>query len=151
MATLSGTSGNVTFANNYTAHVHSWSADIVTEALEVTAWQLGTGTPNPDLPWRSYIPGLSGWSGSFDCYLDGNELPEPGKVVGGSTVFWLQLNIDDYHYYEGYAICTAVRPSAPIEGVQSVTIEFQGSLSLGAVTTTAAPGGPAPTTTTGLL
>jgi hypothetical protein len=135
MSTVAGKEGNVIHEGLYTAHVHEWSADVEAEALEDTAWQLGSGTPNPELPWRTFISGLKTWSGSYSCFLDTIEVPEVGAIA------WLKLYVDAVHWFEGYAMVTGVHPSAPVDGITEATFDFQGTLHMGVEvpTTTTAP------------
>lgn len=156
MATIAGYHGLVRWPGKYTHHVHAWSIDYVADALEDTAWEYtsspggawvveaGTGGDG----WRTYIVGLQGWTGSYECYLDKCRLPS--LVVGTETEITLYVNYPN-HYFHGLAIVSAISVSAPIEGIQTVTVNFQGNLRLyRECSTTTVTTAPATTTTTAL-
>lgn len=153
MATIAGYHGFVRWPGKYTVHVHAWSIDYVADALEDTAWEYtstagghwvveaGTGGDG----WRTYIVGLQGWTGSYECYMDNCRLPS--VTVGVETEITLYVNYPTSYFY-GLAIVSAISASAPIEGIQTVTINFQGNLRLyRECTTTTTTEAPTPTTT----
>lgn len=160
MATIAGYHGFVRWPGKYTRHVHAWSIDYVADALEDTAWEYtstaggswqvipGTGGDG----WRTYIVGLQGWTGSYECYVDNCELVD--VVIGAETEITLFVDYP-YVYFQGFAIISGFSQSAPIEGIQTVTINFQGDMRLfrycSTTTVTAVPATTttvAPTTTT---
>jgi len=130
MATLHGKEGRVIWPGKYTSHVHSWSADIEYEVVEDTAWEYEStaldATPVPGTGgagWRTYIYGLKTFSGSFDCYMDGTS---PPSVDPGTAAEIYLVNKNGTSYWHGMAIVTGTSVEAPIEGIQEVTIDFQG-------------------------
>lgn len=125
MATLSGTEGRVVFSNNYVSHVHAWSMDAVADALEDTNWDWAA----EDEGWRSYIFGLKAYTGTYECYAASASFPE--FTAANMVACRLRLYLDDNSFFEGYALCTGHHPSAPIDGIQTITIDFQGTLNLG--------------------
>lgn len=128
MAHIAGKSGAVfigTAGDGDEAEVgdcKSWSLDYTVDALETTDFE--------DDGVRSYVPGCSGWSGSFDQVKDG--VPE-----GIGTLIKLQLKESDTadQLWEGDAIITGVHPSTSFDGIVTYTYDFQGS---GALTPAAA-------------
>jgi hypothetical protein len=129
MGAISGKAGNVTFASGYKTGVFSWSIDYNAEALEVTTFA--------DNGYRTYIPGLRGWSGSYECRLDDSvKIAHPGKPAATAT-FLAYTGIQ----YSGSIIITGVSLSVAVDGVASATFSFQGSgyLAIAGVTTTTAP------------
>jgi hypothetical protein len=64
MAAISGKDGLVHYDGGQVARISDWSLDINTDLHDVTAFSTGT------VQWRSYIAGLSGWSGSFSGFFD---------------------------------------------------------------------------------
>lgn len=132
MATLNGIGGRVRWENFYTEHVHAWSMDVIAEALEDTAWEYstsaGVAVPTPGSGadgWRTYQAGLRGFAGSFECYQDDVDV---AFIEGEACEIYLHQDADTY--WHGMAFCTGVHASAPIEGKQTVTIDFQGTLYL---------------------
>ncbi len=78
MGAFSGHSGNVTFGSGYTVNVYSWSIDYTAEALESTDFA-SSGA-------RTFIPGLTGWSGSYECRLDSaTPIVAPGAAAASAT------------------------------------------------------------------
>lgn len=125
--TVSGAMGFV-HCDPYDKHCHEWSLDIESGTYEDTNW--------PDwkidtdwFGWRSYVPGLKGFSGSFSCYAD--ELPSSSLMPGGyAEVFFYTLYDTDagnYYGYHGCVLITAVHPAAPIDGMQTFDTDWQGS------------------------
>jgi hypothetical protein len=126
MGAIAGKEGNVTFSSGYTTGVFSWSIDYNAEALEETDFA--------DLGYRTYIPGLKGWSGSFECRLDNSsKIAHPGKP-GASATFQATTGVT----YYGNILVTGLALSTPVDGIAAVTVSFQGSGPLGitGVTTT---------------
>jgi hypothetical protein len=104
--------------------------DVEADAYEDTAWEYsgdtavaGTGADG----WRTYKAGLLGFSGSYTCYQD--EVPAD---FAPDTVSELELWVDRRTGYRwvGCAIMTALHPSTPIDDMQTVGVDFQGSLNL---------------------
>ena len=129
MGAISGKSGQVTFASGYRMGVYTWSIDYTADALEVTTFASNG--------YREYIPGLRGWSGSYECRLDDSvKVSHPGKPVATATF----LAISGIQY-SGNVIITGISLSVAVDGVATATFSFQGSgyLAIAGVTTTTAP------------
>lgn len=122
-STIAGMDADFT-ALNMDAHGHAWSIDLVADALEDTNW----GWTTPDVGWRSYIPGLKGWSGSVECYADS----VPATLVVGMTITDAQFYVDKANArgYKGDIVVTGEHPGVTIEGIETLTFDFQGSGSL---------------------
>ena len=76
MGTFHGRSGAVTWTTltHLDANVFNWSVDLVNDAEETTAFGIAA-------PWaRSYIPGLIGWSGSYEARTDDTEYPKASDM-----------------------------------------------------------------------
>lgn len=129
--TLAGMYGRVKWPGKYTSHAFEWSMDIEADLYEDTAWEYdgsdnpieGTGADG----WRTYIPGLKGFSGSYSCYQD--EVPAD---FAPDTVGELELWVDRRTgaRWVGCAVMSAIHPSAPIDGMQTVDVDFEGVLDL---------------------
>jgi len=131
MATIAGKSGDIT-ATNYDAYAHAWTLDNVTDPLEDTNWD-ESGVAETDAGYRTYIAGLSGWSGSFESYADAT--PATSLLSGSTVTMKLYVDKANTKGYSGSAIITGTHPSVSIEGIASMTFDFQGSgkLTAGAV------------------
>ena len=124
MAHLAGKSGNVystTAGGTATGQVvvagmKSWNVDYTSDALETTDFA--------DSGLRTYIAGLSGWSGSFEGYKDG----AAGLAPGTSYVLRLQASASTTtQMYTGTAFITGLHEAASVDGVVSLAYDFQGS------------------------
>jgi len=96
------------------AGIKSWSLDYTADALETTDFA-DDGT-------RSYIPGCSGWSGSFEGYKD-------GAPIGIGTQVGLELaeSATVSQMWLGNVIITGVHPSVSFDGIVSYSYDFQGT------------------------
>ncbi len=56
---MSGKDGSVNFSES-SGYVKSWTLTYAGDALETSNFDDASGG-------RTYIPGLTGWSGSYDC------------------------------------------------------------------------------------
>jgi len=143
MASFNGIYGKVEWnGGQYTKYAHGWSMDVTIEALENTNWD------NTDPSWRTYQSGLKSFSGSFECYADDTIMADAVDAIG-----YLQLTGTTGHVFKGYAYMTGAHPAAPIDGMQTVSVDFQGTFKIydpleeyPTTTTTEAP-----TTTTTVL
>jgi len=145
MAGVSGVHGNVTWAGKTSlpTEVHSWTADIEHEAVEVTPF-------SPTNNARVFIPLDShGWSGSFEVYLDHTQQPLVAEINTYATQLRLQTEVG--REFVGCAICEVVSVTGPVDGVMTVTVNFRGTMEMTVTwppTTTPGPTTtPEPTTT----
>jgi len=120
MAEISGINGAVVFSTAQTS-VHSWTVSYAGDALEKTDFDDSSGG-------RSYIAGITNWSGSYDCYYDSGNTSMPGTTgtitlqTGASTSSAL---------FTGEILITGMDVSAPVDGIITQTYTFQGSGTLG--------------------
>ena len=140
MATLTGNNGVVKIDNasgtpTAIAAVRNFSVEITRDTIETT-------TMGVDV--RTYLNGLSSWSGSADVYFDPANytggasvmaaLNPTGINVGAGTVtVELYLN-DTAGKFAGEAIITGFTVNSSMDGMVEASISFQGS---GACTFTA--------------
>jgi len=117
MAHLSGKSGAVTLAGGEETGIRAWSVDYTVEALEVTDFQ--------DDGVRAYIPGPSGWSGTFEGMKDG-----AAYAIGSEVALVLKESETANQLFSGQAIITGLHASTPWDGVVSYSYDFQGTAAL---------------------
>jgi len=100
--------------------IKSWTLDYTVDALDTTDFQDGQTTEGA----RSFIPGLSGWSGSFEGYKDG--VP---KALSFSAAVKLVLAESETagQSWIGDAFITGIHPSVSVDGVISYTYDFTGT------------------------
>jgi len=122
MAQIAGTAGSVYTTTTGTAvaevsGIKSWTLDYVMDALETTDFG--------DSGKRTYIPGLSGWSGSFEGYKDGAP-----KTIGTEALIEFRESTNSTQKWTGAAIITGIHPSVSVDGIVAVSYDFQGTGSL---------------------
>jgi len=122
MAVITGHDGQVDWADIVDSDVayrtHAWSLDLVGDTHDVTDFT-STG-------WREFVAGLKGWSGTVELYIDGAYSPVPSDVGSSAR---LHLYLSD-NYLDGTAICTGWHPSVSVDGVETQTLDFQGTSDL---------------------
>lgn len=119
MAHITGKLGQVYATTTGTTSVtvlgmKSWTLDYVGDALETTDFG--------DAGVRSYIAGLTGWSGSFEGYKD-------GAPWGLGTLSRLELreSATTTQFWIGIALVTGIHESVSFDGIVSVSYDFQGT------------------------
>ena len=130
MATLTGNNGAVTLNGNSIAAVRNFSVEMTADTIETSA--MGTDV-------RTYVTGMSSFSGSADVYFDAADFdtyestfnPTAG-LVGASGVavkFYLQENYSgssDYAF-TGNVIVTGYTVNSSFDGMVEASISFQGT------------------------
>ena len=112
MAELSGHLGSVVITDAV-VDIKSWTCDYTGEALETTDFG--------DSGHRTYIAGLNGWAGSFE----GSFAQEAMEALG--AVAALELYVDASHYVTGAAVITGIHLGTAVDGIVTVSYDFQGS------------------------
>ena len=140
MATLTGNNGVVKIDNasgtpTAVAAVRNFSVEITADTIETTA--MGQET-------RSYVKGLSSFSGSADIYFDPANLTGGANVIAaliptGGAVGDAPLTVELYTKntavkFSGEVIVTGYTVNSSMDGMVEASISFQGS---GAATFTA--------------
>lgn len=122
MARLAGKAGDVLVATVTAGAIKSWSLDQTVEALETT------GMDSSGL--KVYIPGLSGWSGSFECHKNGAPL-----TIGTEIALVLEESETATQKHTGQAIITGLGVKTDVAGVVMYSYNFQGTAALTIATT----------------
>lgn len=130
MATLTGNNGGVTVNGTAIAAVRNFSVEITSDTIETTV--MGTDV-------RTYVKGLSSFSGSADIYFDPSEFdgaestfnPTAG-LVGASGVavkFYVEQNYSSTSDYAftGDVIVTGYTVNSSMDGMVEASISFQGT------------------------
>lgn len=135
MATITGNNGAISINSKAVAAVRNFSIDIKADTIETTT--MGTDV-------RTYVKGLSSFSGSADIYWDSSDWDSSGEVttwnptdgsslVGASGVtgkFYIDLdgtgtNADKS--FSGTVIVTGYSIKSSMDGMVEASISFQGS------------------------
>jgi hypothetical protein len=75
---------------------------------------------------RNYLPGLDGWSGSFEGYKDGAPIS-----IGTEVALLLKQSATATQDWGGQAIITGSHPGISVDGLSVISYDFQGT---GAIT-----------------
>lgn len=123
---LSGKAGSVSLGTTpaTVVGVTNWSLTYTGEALE------STGMDSSGV--KTYIPGLTGWSGSCSGHWDTAEAKFVGETPGirpgaAAATASLLLSATGGNLYSGSAIITSFGVTAAVDGLVDFTIEFQGT------------------------
>ena len=127
MATIVGNDGQVAINANAVVSTRNFSVDITSDTIETTT--MGTDV-------RTYVKGMSAWSGSADIYFNTSDyqtdiIPALDTVAVGSSPVGVKFYLDqdasaDIVLY-GNGIITGYSVSSAMDGLVEATISFQGS------------------------
>jgi predicted secreted protein len=130
MAILTGNDGKVRVGTADLAAVRSFSIEQTADTIETSV--MGTDV-------RTYVKGMSSWSGSADIYFDeaeANTLKDTLNVCssahavgGGSTAVKLVLadGGGDDKWFSGNVIITGFTVNSTMDGLVEASISFQGT------------------------
>jgi len=126
MATHKGSEGSVKVGSATIAEVKSYSLEESADTIETT--KMGDAA-------RTYLPSLTSFSGSVDCFWD--ETDTAGQValaVGASVtlVFYPEGSASGDTYYSGTALVTGKTITGSFDGMVEASISVQGT---GVITT----------------
>ena len=115
MAAVSGIKGTLAWASgnaNNTLNCRQWSVDESVDELDTTDFT----TDGP----RTFIPGLTGATGSFECFAD-DTTPVPALRVTTSLV----LTLTTGRTITGNAFVTGRNFACDVAGVNTLTVNFR--------------------------
>jgi len=130
MATLTGNNGAITLNGNNVAAVRNFSIEMTADTIETSV--MGTDV-------RTYVSGMSSFSGSADVYFDAADFdtyettfnPTTGLVgaAGVAVKFYIEQNYastSDYAF-TGNVIVTGYTVNSSLDGLVEASISFQGT------------------------
>ena len=130
MATITGNNGAITLNGNSVAAVRNFSVDMTSDTIETTV--MGTDV-------RTYIKGMSSFSGSADVFFDAADFdtyettfnPTAGLVGASGVAVKLYLaenysSTNDYAF-TGDVIVTGYTVNSSMDGMVEASISFQGT------------------------
>lgn len=128
MATLTGNDGAVYIGATAVAAVRNFSVEQTADTIETTHMATSGGA-------RTYLKGLSSWSGSADIYFDSADLSiasltPTGGAVGDGTVavkFFVDQDATNDIVFYGACIITGFTVNSSMDGMVEASISFQGS------------------------
>jgi hypothetical protein len=127
MATLTGRDGVVTIAGSNLTSTRNFSVDITADTIE-------TSTMGVDV--RTYIKGMSSWSGSADIYFNTSDVQAnllvagSSATVGGAAVsvkFYIDSDVSNDVVLYGNGCITGYSVSSAMDGLVEATVSIQGS------------------------
>ena len=130
MATLTGNDGAILVNAVAVANVRSFSVEMTSDTIETTI--MGTDV-------RSYVKGMSSFSGTCDIYFDPSECsgsdvtfnPTSGSsAVGAAPVavkFYIDNAVSDDVGFTGSVIVTGYTINSSMDGMVEASLSFQGS------------------------
>ena len=118
MAQISGRAGMVNIDGDILG-MKSWTIDYTVDVLDTTDFADGGTSPHS----RTFVPGLSTWSGSFEGYKDGT----PTALGTSITTVTLRLEEDASTYFEGEVFITGIHANTAVDGVVTYSYDFQGT------------------------
>jgi predicted secreted protein len=129
MAIFTGNDGKVRIGSTDLAAVRNFSIELTADTIETSV--MGTNV-------RTYVKGMSSWSGSADIYFEETELgsvypnlcDESAHNVGdsGSTIkLVLADGSSNDKWFSGSVIITGITINSTMDGLVEASISFQGS------------------------
>ena len=127
MATHKGSEGLIKVGSATVAEVKSYSLEESADTIETT--KMGDAA-------RTYLPSLTSFSGSIDCFWDETDTSGQVALIPGASVtlvFYPEGADSGDTYYSGTALVTGKTITGSFDGMVEASISVQGT---GAITTT---------------
>ena len=125
MTAVAGKGGTVSYGGGNVATIDNWSADVTNDMLDVTSFT--TSAPQ----WRSFISGLSSWTGSLSGVFDPASTGQDDLIANllSPTTAALVLEMDQTAggKLSGSALLSGGSFSVAIDGRVEVSWNFQGN------------------------
>ena len=126
MATHTGSEGTVKIGSDVLGSIRSYTIESTGETIENSTMGLSA---------RTYVAGLTTFTGSFDVYFDETDTAQSAVDAGASVTFSVYPEGDEAGdtYYTGSGIVTGRSITASFDGMVEMSLSIQGS---GALTET---------------
>ncbi len=129
MAALAGKKSNVTYKTKTlkTPAVGSWSINTQTDTLDVTGMTTG------GVQWRSFLAGLSGWSGSISgewnmiADTSGQKVMQTNTLTPATGTVKCFVSTTGLENYSGDVIFSGFSPSVDVGGTVKAVFNFTGN------------------------
>jgi predicted secreted protein len=119
---IAGKSGKMGLGASAVMDISSWSLELGTDTLDVTA--LGDD-------WKKFIAGLKEWSASAEGFYSvhtdttGQRALQEAYLNGAEVS--LRLYVNAANYYSGSAHISGLSVEDPVDDTVSISFEFQGT------------------------
>jgi len=126
MATHTGSEGTVKIGSDVLGSIRSYTIESTGETIENSTMGLSA---------RTYVAGLTTFTGSFEVYFDETDTAQSAVDAGASVTFSVYPEGDEAGdtYYTGSGIVTGRSITASFDGMVEMSLSIQGS---GALTET---------------
>lgn len=119
MAHLSGRTGMLNLETSDEAGIRNWTLDYTVDMLDTTDFADGAATNAA----RTFLPGLSSWSGTFEGLKDG----APYALTFSSTTQTIKLEEDTTYFWTGECFITGIHATVAVDGAITYTYDYQGT------------------------
>ncbi len=122
MAEISGRGGEVQFgaSSSQIIGIKSWTLNHQVDMHDTTDFDDGQATNSP----RTFKPGLSGWSGTFEGFKDGT--PHVLTFITPLSLKLLESQTAS-QVWSGTAFITGIDANTPVDDVVTYSYTFQGT------------------------
>lgn len=125
MATLSGKSGKIEYGGGKVASIRNWSVNMDANMLDHTSWSTGTDQ------WRSFTPGLAGWSGTVGDLWDetstGQDTMRTNFLTPSTAAIVFHMDKANGGSLSGSCYVSGIAMGAAIDGDVTANYTIQGT------------------------
>lgn len=127
MAALQGRHGLVKWKTKQIYRMSNWSLNVPVDMLDVTAFS------TDGAQWRTFLPGLSGWSGTCDGFLDvisdtsGQRAIQTAILTPSTGTIILLTDETNGNGYTGAVYFNNLSVNVAVEDSQKISLAFQGT------------------------
>lgn len=119
---IAGKGGKLGLGAAVVLDISSWSLELGTDTLDVTAF-------GDD--WKKFIAGLKEWSASaegfFSVHTDATGQKALQDAFLAGTEVAIKLNVNNTNYYSGNVYISGLSVEDPVDDTVSISFEFQGT------------------------
>jgi predicted secreted protein len=126
MAAISGRNGAVKWKTKTLVSIDHWDCSVSADMLDVTAFSTA------GVQWRSFVPGLSGWSGSLSGHYNisdtsGQKIMQASMLAATTGTIILYLSDTGGENLSGSVYMTNETATVDIADTEKVVFSFQGN------------------------
>lgn len=127
MAALQGRHGLVKWKTKQIFRISSWNMNLAVDMLDVTSFT------TDGVQFRSFLPGLSGWSGTCDGFLDivgdtsGQKAIQSAILAPATGTIILYTDETNGNGYTGGIYFNNLSVNVAVEDSEKVSLGFQGT------------------------
>ena len=118
-APISGHVGTITFASGYVANANAYTMDLSVTELDVTPFA-------PTARWKTYIPSIWGWNGTYSCYIDDTTALKTAGTPDPSASATFTVNSTGTNTLAGSIQITGASKNAAVGTASNVTYNYRG-------------------------